>query len=108
MGHVGSLRAYNPTAVVPAANLPSHQFAAAPGSDIAVIAGGGAWSEPYREFMPNLIPEVERRFKKVILLPSSFDVNVPEVCVALKASKAIVLRVSACLSLGYATSATRG
>jgi len=58
--------------------------------DVAVIAGGGAWCQPYHEFMPKLLPELERRFKKVVVLPSSFDVNVPDVRVALENSNAIV------------------
>ncbi len=56
----------------------------------ALIAGGGAWCQPYHEFMPRLLPFVEERFERVIVLPSSFDVSVKVVREALKNSKALV------------------
>lgn len=56
----------------------------------ALIAGGGAWCQPYHEFMPRLLPLVEERFERVIVLPSSFDVSVGCVREALSTTKALV------------------
>src|SRR6187549_268226 len=40
--------------------------------DLAVVTGGGAWCKIFEDMARNL-PEVEKRFKRVIVLPSSFD-----------------------------------
>ena len=56
----------------------------------ALISGGGAWCHPYHEFMPKLLPLVEQRFERVIVLPSSFDVSVDGVREALRNTKALV------------------
>ncbi|MGA7213634.1 MAG: polysaccharide pyruvyl transferase family protein [Terrimicrobiaceae bacterium] len=56
----------------------------------AVIAGGGAWCAPYHEFMPELLPQVELRFERVVVLPSSFDVQTVEVRNALERTRAVV------------------
>lgn len=56
----------------------------------ALISGGGAWCQPYHEFMPGLLPLVEERFERVIVLPSSFDVSVGCVREALSGTKALV------------------
>lgn len=56
----------------------------------ALIAGGGAWCQPYHEFMPGLLPSVEERFERVIVLPSSFDVSVGPVREALSSTRAFV------------------
>ena len=37
--------------------------------DLAFVAGGGAWCQPYHEFMPELLPELEARFRRVVILP---------------------------------------
>ncbi len=58
--------------------------------DLAVIAGGGAWCGPYHEFMPELLPNVEARFRHVVVLPSSFDADVEPVRRALSQTKAVV------------------
>lgn len=58
--------------------------------DTALIAGGGAWCQPYHEFMPELLPLVEERFQRVIVLPSSFDANVLPVRKALSNTNALV------------------
>jgi hypothetical protein len=59
--------------------------------EIAVIAGGGAWCESYHAFMPDLLPRIEQRFSRVIVLPSSFDIAVPEVRAALSGTRATIL-----------------
>jgi exopolysaccharide biosynthesis predicted pyruvyltransferase EpsI len=58
--------------------------------EIAVIAGGGAWCESYHAFMPDLLAKIEERFSRVIVLPSSFDVAVPEVKTALSRTQATI------------------
>ena len=58
--------------------------------DLAFVAGGGAWCQPYHEFMPELLPELEARFRRVVILPSSFDANVTAVRRALSETKAVV------------------
>lgn len=56
----------------------------------ALVAGGGAWCQPYHEFLPTLLSLVEQRFERVIVLPSTFDVSVNCVREALKITKAVV------------------
>jgi GT2 family glycosyltransferase/exopolysaccharide biosynthesis predicted pyruvyltransferase EpsI len=57
--------------------------------DLAVVTGGGAWCKTYDDMARNL-PEVEKRFKRVIVLPSSFDLDSPTVAGALARTKALV------------------
>lgn len=56
----------------------------------ALVSGGGAWCQPYHEFLPTLLPLVEQRFERVVVLPSSFDVSVDCVREALENTKAMV------------------
>lgn len=58
--------------------------------ELALIAGGGAWSRSYNEYMPELLAIAEERFERVIVLPSTFDVSVPRVREALTATRATV------------------
>ena len=58
--------------------------------DIALLAGGGAWCEPWHGFMPDLLPRIEERFSRVIVLPSSFDIAVPKVKAALSRTQATI------------------
>src|SRR5215467_12693111 len=46
------------------------------GGDLALIAGGGAWCGPYHD-MPKHLPLVEQKFRRVVVLPSSFDITAP-------------------------------
>jgi hypothetical protein len=55
----------------------------------AVIAGSGGWCRAYHA-MPDYLREAERRFNRVVVFPSSFDVLVPSVSEALADSRAIV------------------
>lgn len=59
------------------------------GGDLALISGGGAWCGPYHD-MPKHLPLVEEKFRRVIVLPSSFDVSVESVRDALSKTKALV------------------
>jgi GT2 family glycosyltransferase len=56
----------------------------------ALLAGGGAWCQPYHELMPQLLPLAELRFERVVVLPSSFDLGVEEVRFALERTRALV------------------
>jgi exopolysaccharide biosynthesis predicted pyruvyltransferase EpsI len=55
----------------------------------AILSGGGNWCWPYHDG-PDLLCLVERRFHRVIVFPSSFDVSVPAVRDVLRATKATV------------------
>jgi exopolysaccharide biosynthesis predicted pyruvyltransferase EpsI len=55
----------------------------------ALVAGGGCWCGPYHDVVERL-PLIENRFKRVIIMPSSFDVSVPSVRATLAATKALV------------------
>jgi len=54
----------------------------------ALLAGGGSWCEAYQA-MPDFLPQVEKQFERVIVLPSSFDASVERVRDALRGSKAL-------------------
>jgi exopolysaccharide biosynthesis predicted pyruvyltransferase EpsI len=55
----------------------------------ALVAGGGCWCGPYHDVAAHL-PLIEHKFKRVIIMPSSFDVSVPFVRATLAATKALV------------------
>jgi exopolysaccharide biosynthesis predicted pyruvyltransferase EpsI len=55
----------------------------------ALVAGGGCWCGPYHDVAAHL-PLIENNFKRVIIMPSSFDVSVPFVRATLAATKALV------------------
>ena len=57
--------------------------------DLAVVSGSGGWCAPYHD-LPKFLPRIEDQFRQVVILPSSFDTNVPEVRVALERTKALV------------------
>ena len=59
------------------------------GGDLALIAGGGAWSRAYND-MPKHLPRVEAKFRRVIVLPSSFDIFDDSVREALAKTRALV------------------
>jgi len=59
------------------------------GGGTALIAGGGSWCEAYQA-MPDYLAEVEERFERVVVLPSSFDVRADRVQEALRRTKALV------------------
>ncbi len=56
----------------------------------AVLSGGGAWCRPFHEILPRLLPVIEERFERVVVFPSSFDLEVDEVRDALSRSRAKV------------------
>jgi len=59
------------------------------GGHTALIAGGGSWCEAYQD-LPGYLKEVETRFERVIVLPSSFEASVPAVKEALLGTRALV------------------
>ena len=66
--------------------------------DTVVLQGSGAFCRPYHEVMPRALAVAELRFRRVIVLPSSFDTAEETVRDALARSRAIVFareRVSA-------------
>jgi hypothetical protein len=56
----------------------------------AVITGSGGWCVPFHHQLPGALPLIEERFKRVIILPSTFDLAEPVVRAALQRTKAIV------------------
>jgi GT2 family glycosyltransferase len=56
----------------------------------ALLAGGGAWCGPFHELLPQVLPVLEERFRRVVVLPSSFDPSADEVRTALSRTKATV------------------
>ncbi|MBA9084517.1 exopolysaccharide biosynthesis predicted pyruvyl transferase EpsI [Fontibacillus solani] len=55
----------------------------------ALITGSGGWSRAHRT-LPMLLPEIEKRFEKIIILPSSYDPGVDTVKRALSQTRAKV------------------
>src|SRR5262249_45917298 len=55
----------------------------------ALVAGCGGWCGPYHG-MVELLPKIEAKFERIIIMPSSFDVSVPSVRTTLAATKALV------------------
>src|SRR5262250_2885956 len=50
----------------------------AAGGDLALISGGGGWCEAFGH-MPKFLSLIETKFRRVIVLPSSFDISVESV-----------------------------
>ncbi len=58
--------------------------------ETAVLMGSGAWCAPFHEVMPAALETLEKRYSRVVVLPSSFDVSVPAVRRALERSNAAI------------------
>jgi GT2 family glycosyltransferase len=58
--------------------------------DTALLAGSGAWCRSYHEWMPRALAIAELRFDRVIVLPSSFEVDEDAVREALARTDATV------------------
>jgi exopolysaccharide biosynthesis predicted pyruvyltransferase EpsI len=56
----------------------------------ALAAGGGDWCRAFHSFNPKVLPKLEKKFKNVILLPSTFDPRVPLVRRVLENTEAVV------------------
>lgn len=59
--------------------------------ELGLICGGGAWCRVFYHYMPQYLPIIEKNFKDVIILPSSFETCQPLVKDALSNSKALFL-----------------
>ena len=57
--------------------------------DTVLISGGGAWCGPFHS-LPGHVPVAEQRFRRVIVLPSSFDTAIPRVREVLGQTRATV------------------
>lgn len=55
----------------------------------ALITGSGGWCKAHGS-MPKVLPEVEKRFERVIILPSSYDIGLETVKQALSQTRAKV------------------
>lgn len=60
------------------------------GGDTVVLQGGGAFCRAFHELMPRALAVAELRFRRVIVLPASFDAHVPAVRDVLMRSRATV------------------
>jgi exopolysaccharide biosynthesis predicted pyruvyltransferase EpsI len=58
--------------------------------DTALITGSGGWCIPFHHQLPQALPVIEERFRRVIILPSTFDLAEPIVREALQRTKALV------------------
>lgn len=56
----------------------------------ALITGSGGWCIPFHHQLPQVLPLVEERFERVIILPSTFDLAEPLVRATLQRTKALV------------------
>lgn len=45
--------------------------------DLALMAGSGGWCEPFHGLAPQTLQELGDRFRRVIVLPSTFDADYP-------------------------------
>jgi hypothetical protein len=57
--------------------------------EAGVLAGSGGWCQPFH-LVPSVVSRLEGRFEQLIILPSTFDVGVPEVRKVLQATRAHV------------------
>jgi len=60
------------------------------GGHTALVIGGGGWCRPFNTFWPVLLPLIEERFEKVVVLPSSVDSSAASVRGALEMTSATV------------------
>ncbi len=60
------------------------------GGHTALITGSGGWSRPYHSTLPAVLPLIEERFERVVVLPSSVDTSVEEVREAFSRTRALV------------------
>lgn len=58
--------------------------------DTVLLSGGGAWSQPYHELLPEVLGALDASFERVVVLPSSFDLEVPSVRRALARTRGVV------------------
>src|SRR5262249_18154332 len=59
------------------------------GGDMALISGGGDWRQAFQHTL-HCLPLIEIKFRRVIVLPSSFDISIDSVREALSQTRALV------------------
>jgi exopolysaccharide biosynthesis predicted pyruvyltransferase EpsI len=89
-----SLRRLLPGPFNKEAEIPAHREAGIGGlggvrGHTALVTGGGAWCRPFHGTWPAVLPLLEKRFERVIVLPSSVDTSVEEVREVLARTKAL-------------------
>lgn len=57
--------------------------------DTAIITGGGGWCRYFRKWWPERLADIESRFHRVIVFPSSYEIGYEPVRRALTASNAL-------------------
>lgn len=58
--------------------------------DVALVSGSGGWCRPFHA-MPALVAPLEANFRRVVILPSSFDLQEPTVTAWLAQTPAVVM-----------------
>src|SRR2546422_10795008 len=58
--------------------------------ELALITGGGAWCRAFNDYMPEVLDVAERRFDRVVVLPSSFETTEDRVRAALRRTRATI------------------
>lgn len=58
--------------------------------DTVMLQGGGGFCRPYHDLMPRALAVSELRFRRVVVLPTSFEIHVPAVRDVLLRSRATV------------------
>jgi hypothetical protein len=56
--------------------------------DLALMSGSGGWCEPFHGLAPQTLVELEKRFRRVVVLPSTFDPSYAPVAEILRGSRA--------------------
>lgn len=57
--------------------------------DTVILTGGGGWCSAFHSW-PSYLKQLEKRFQKIIIFPSSFDTSLEEVKLTLSQTKALV------------------
>lgn len=57
--------------------------------ELALVTGSGAWCGPHQHLAP-LLPQIEKRFGRTVIFPSSFDTSVSTVAKVLERTRALV------------------
>lgn len=59
------------------------------GGHTALVTGGGGWCRPFHRVWPHVFSEIEERFQKVVVLPSTVDTSFDLVREAISGTKAL-------------------
>lgn len=75
-------RAFMDKIKMPYTEMPMHE---ATGGKLGLISGGGAWCRTWDKVMMERLPEIEAKYDRVIVLPSSFQMT-PNIDATIRAS----------------------